>query len=135
MGNEASEPREAPKEPADAASEEGPRPTLGTFLYRTALAGVGAFVMAQEEIEALLRKLVERGHLDQAEKERLLEETATHSEQERKTISAQVDATIRNVLGSIHVPTRDDVDDLSQRVEKLAERIEALKAKREAGGE
>lgn len=138
---------------ASPAAEGDPDRGVGTFLYRMALAGVGALVLAQEELEGRLRKLRgERGEGaaaadgapaagegsapdeappkadDQAEDAE--PRASRHTEAAtppRRTLAEHIDVTVSRVLQSLHVPTRGEVDELARRVEEIRRRLETLR--------
>ena len=138
--------REGERAEAPAGETEAER-GVGTFLYRMALAGVGALVLAQEELEGRLRKL--RGREGQTEDPAsgegptaegaaaasaaapgpAAEETAEESAEARKkkTLAGHIDATVSRVLHSLNVPTRGEVEELTRRLEELGRRLETLR--------
>lgn len=127
------EPEVDPKHDPDGG--RGDERGVGTFLYRMALASVGALVLAQEEIENRFRKL--RG-ADGGPAEGTEGATAAPPAEERspeppadgkprKTLAEHIDQTVNRVLHSLHVPTRGDVEDLTRQVEELSRRVQSLR--------
>jgi poly(hydroxyalkanoate) granule-associated protein len=111
------------------------------WLYRIAASGVGAFVLAQEEIEGRLKRLTERGN-STAESDDANDEAAPPSEPseeseeaeavpakpERRPIGDYIDTTIANILHSVNMPSRGDLDELTQKIDALSEKVERLRA-------
>lgn len=121
-----------PPEASDPTAEsDGARDErgVGTFLYRMALASVGALVLAQEELENRFRKLRGAGGPEESAappvEERAPEGAADGKP--RRTLAEHIDQTVNRVLHSLHVPTRGDVEDLSRRVEELTRRVQSLR--------
>jgi hypothetical protein len=107
------------EEPQEAnADGDGEREGVGRFLYRLALAGVGSVVLAQEELSGLFKR---------AESDEEDEESA-----EGKSVndagSNSVNATIDRVLHTFNLASRNDVDELTQKIDELTAKIAALRA-------
>ncbi|MCB1777222.1 MAG: phasin family protein [Candidatus Competibacteraceae bacterium] len=102
------------------------------------LAGLGAFSRNQEEGEKLFQALVKEG--EQVEK-RAKEMTETKVEETRgKVVELQGKATqqfgrleelfqerVAQVLHRLGVPTQEDIQEVSRRVEELNQSVQALK--------
>ena len=131
---------DTPPEPTagDAAeSEKSPN-----WFYRIAASGVGAFVLAQEEIENRLKRLTGAGTgeaLDDADEDAASAEPSEPSEEseeqepvpqgkERRPIADYIDTTIANVLHSMSMPSHQDVEELSRKIDALSEKVERLRA-------
>lgn len=105
------------------------------------LAGLGALSRLEEEGDKVFQTLVERGKdyedkrsqqlQDATENLRQQQESFTHDVSERlddatKSVEKVVSDTLSGTLGSIGVPTRDEVRGLSQRVGELSKKLDAL---------
>ena len=111
----------------------GSNPFVST-VRRVLMASVGAVVLAQEEIEDFVHKLVERGELaeqdgrklvtDLREKRKSAQESTHNRVQET---SATVDRGMEGVLGRMNIPSKSDIEELSERSAALSEKVDALK--------
>lgn len=130
---------------AEAPGPGGPNAGgLGSVLYKLALAGVGALILAQEEIEAAWKRARgERGEGDedagddgtgaptngaQAQEPAAADgaDRADRAAPDGTRVWLQIDAAIGRGLRSLPmIPTREEVDELANKVEALAARIEA----------
>jgi poly(hydroxyalkanoate) granule-associated protein len=105
------------------------------------LAGLGALSRLEEEGDKVFQTLVDRGkdyedkrsqQLQEATKNlRKQQESFTHDVSERlddatKSVEQVVSDTLSGTLGSIGVPTRDEVRGLSRRVGELSKKLDAL---------
>ena len=81
------------------------------------LAGLGAFALAEEEGGKMFKKLVARGE---------------DFEKDVKKVETMVDDQIHAALKRMGVPTRQEISDLSDRVEKLTRTIEELVEREQA---
>lgn len=118
--------------------------TLGTAPFistvrRILMAGVGAVVLAQEEVEEFVQKLVERGELAEQDGRKLVTDlrekrkSAQDSTQERvQETGATVDRGMENMLGRMNIPSKSDIETLSEKIAALSEKVDELKAQNEA---
>ncbi len=114
------------------------------------LAGLGALSRVEEEGEKLFKNLVERGEQFETRGRKQIETSldALTEQQKRATdsmsaatktftdaaqsVERAVSNTLTDTLGRVGMPTRDEVEDLSGKVSKLSEKLEALSAMLEA---
>ncbi|MCS6842126.1 MAG: phasin family protein [Roseiflexus sp.] len=102
-------------------------------MRRLLLASFGAVAMTFDEVEAFVKKLVERGELAQKDAEKLL-----HEMQQRLTARSQVERVTDRVeqgmeefLNRLNIPSKRDIDELSQKIAQLAARVEELRKSQE----
>lgn len=94
------------------------------------LASIGAVVVAQEEIELVVNKLVERGEL--AEKDGrnlvrdLMDRRKQKSERARAEVSDEFDKRVEEILHRLNVPTKRDIDALSAKITALSQKVDKL---------
>lgn len=105
------------------------------------LAGLGALSRLEKEGDKVFQSLVERGKSYESKRREQFEE-ATDNLRDRqksftrdvtqrlddatKTVEEAVSDTLSGTLGSIGVPTRNEVRSLSRRVGELSQKLEAL---------
>jgi hypothetical protein len=113
----------APAKPAtpggDGAADTG---GIGVVLYKLALAGVGALLLAQEELEVAWKKRAASGDGAGAPEAR----PKTVSEADAVETKARIDGTIGRALRSLSIPTRADVEGIDQRIDAIQKRMDAL---------
>lgn len=101
------------------------------------LAGLGAVATVEEEGSKMFSRLVERGkEYESMSAKQIKELTERATEQQKKAIQRAEETTtaaqsavaraIDQAFDRFGVPTRSEVDDLSQKVEKLSKQIETL---------
>lgn len=114
----------------------------GASLYllarRVLLAGLGAVALSTEEAQAFVDKLVERGEIAEADAQKLIQDFRDRlKRQERglqnagsegsKAAGSLVEEQISAVLNRMNVPTKRDIDQLSQQIEQLSAKIDSLR--------
>lgn len=101
------------------------------------LAGLGALATVEEEGSKLFNRLVDRGKNFEEERREEIEEAGETARKQRDEALAQLEEageetqsllldTVNSALERFGVPTRDEVDRLSDRVEKLSNQVDTL---------
>jgi len=105
------------------------------------LAGLGALERLEEEGDKVFQTLVQRGKSYETKRREQFEEATENLREQQeaftqdvserlddatKSVEKAVSDTLGETLGRIGVPTREEVRDLSRRVGKLSQKLEAL---------
>jgi poly(hydroxyalkanoate) granule-associated protein len=98
-------------------------PELFQHFWSQALVAVTG---AEEDAVKLLGKVQEAAGWSQEEIRRQAREFSERLTGQRKELEARVEATVQASLGRLHVPRREEIEQLSARVESLAKRLETL---------
>jgi len=121
------------------------RVPLVQLIHKALLAGVGAVALAQDEVEDLVNRLVERGEIAEADGKRMLKDVI---EQRRESVEQvqrkaneyldhpsravdDVEKRIQTVMAKMNIPTKDEIEALSARISALTRKVEELKKERE----
>ena len=118
---------EAAQEPQDESQSR-----MVEMCRRVLLATIGAVVIAQEEIEAFVNRLVERGELAEKDGKKLVEEMMEKRSKKTKKVEDEINKNVEGVLERMNIPTKTDVDALGQKINTLSKKIDELK-KAQAG--
>ncbi len=116
---------------------------------RVLMAGVGVVVLTKDEIEEFVSKLIERGEIAEQDGRRLIREVLHRQREEAVEVAGKVegvaekmqeetgkqitraesmlDQRIEHILGRLNVPTKNDIDALSEKISLLAEKVDALR--------
>ena len=116
---------------------------------RVLMAGVGMVALTKDEIEDFVGKLIERGEIAEQDGRRLVSEVLhrrrdkagemagkveevaekVQGETEKQVARAEsmLDQRIEGILGRLNVPTKSDIDLLSEKISLLAEKVDALR--------
>lgn len=116
-------------------------------LRRILMAGIGAVVLAQEEIEDFLDKMVDRGEIADADARKLLHDlreghlpTGQEGVSPTSTPAApaaiapisvripeiDLDKQVGSVLSRLNIPTKLELDALNARIAELNEKVDEL---------
>jgi polyhydroxyalkanoate synthesis regulator phasin len=90
------------------------------------LAGVGAIALKHDELEEFVDKLVERGEIAKKDGESLLSEMKERRSKYLSNESGYAHKRFAEFLDRFAVPTKNDLDDLSEKISSLEKKIEEL---------
>jgi poly(hydroxyalkanoate) granule-associated protein len=110
--------------PLEGENTETP---LTEMLRKVLLATLGAAVIAQEEIEALINKLVERGEIAEKDGRKLLHEMMDKRKSKTREVEEELNKNVKDVLEKMNIPTKADIDTLGQKISALSKKIDDLK--------
>ncbi len=96
---------------------------------RVLMAGIGAVALAQEEIDDFVGKLIERGEIAEKDGRKLINEIKERQRKTAKSAEDALDSRIERLLDRMNVPTKNDIQELNQKISMLAEKVDALKEK------
>ena len=116
-----------PKEDVVEESKDKNQPQMSEMLHRLFLAAIGAAAIAQEEIETLVNKLVERGELAEKDGKRILGEMKEKRKTKTADVSGEISKNVEGVLSRMNIPTKADVDALGQKINALSKKVDDLK--------
>lgn len=111
-----------------SAAESG---ALLEGLRRILMAGIGVAVLAQEEIEDFVTKLVDRGEIAENDGRSLvsdvLERRRTELQRRSREAGNEVDRRIEGMLTRLNVPTQSEIKQLSDQISELSKKVDELR--------
>jgi len=110
--------------------EQRERPVVET-LRTVFLASIGALALTRDEVEQLVRRLVERGELAEKEARQLLDEVMAGRKETVEKWSRRLEERVEAVLRRLDVPQRSDMEALEKRLRALERKLDALSAQLE----
>lgn len=114
----------------EEAVEEGKNPFV-EGIRRVLLAGVGAVSVAQDEAEKFVSKLIEKGEIAEKDGRSLLNDLAENRKQRAqesgKRVSDELEKRMESLLNRMNIPTKSDIEQLSNKVAELTKKIDTLK--------
>lgn len=104
--------------------------TLLNGLRRVLLAAIGAVVLTQEQIEDFVGKLVERGEIADGDARNLLSDIGDRRKKivlgSTKKAEETADNRIEALLTKMNIPTKTEIDALSDKIEELSRKVDHL---------
>jgi polyhydroxyalkanoate synthesis regulator phasin len=91
------------------------------------LAGIGAVALAQDEIEDFINRLIERGEIAEKDGKKLMNEVMDRRKKDGKKAEEEVTTRVEDALKRLNIPTKTDIDGLSNKIAGLSKKIDELK--------
>lgn len=112
--------------------------SMTTLARKVLLASVGAVALTKDEIEQFVSRLVERGEIAEQDGRKMVKDVLARrraqTEQAEEEVEKQMekaenvlDERIEAMLTRLNVPTKNDIDTLSQKITALSAKVDALK--------
>ncbi len=114
------------EEPAVVPADEK-RGSLVDATRRLMLASIGAVAMAQDEMQAFVDRLVERGQIAEEDGKRLLRDVMERRRDQGRRAEEELERRLQTVLATMNVPTRADIEILSAKITELSRKVDELK--------
>lgn len=118
----------------EEVEEREPNPFVDST-RKVLLAGVGAVALAQDEAEAFVNRLVERGEIAEKEGRQLIkdmmEKRKKKAEDTVEKTESELDDRVERILQRMNIPTRKDINALSRQITTLSKKVDELKKSQE----
>jgi poly(hydroxyalkanoate) granule-associated protein len=115
------------KNTIDKSKKAEKRPSLYELARKILLASIGATVIAQEEIETFIEKLVERGELAENDGKKLFDEILEKRKDKIEKAEENILQHVKSVIDKMNIPQKSDLDGLSKKVTELSKQITEMK--------
>lgn len=106
------------------AKDEEERNRLFQAVRKVVLASIGAVGLAQDEIEDMVNRLVKRGEIAEKDARKLYREV---SEKRGQRVEKNMDKQMGKLLDRMNVPSKADIEALSDKIGILTAKVEELK--------
>ena len=104
------------------------------------LASIGAIAMSKDEIESLVDRLVEKGEITEKDGRKLVDDLVSRTKKmsqkvEKKTEEQKnktedlLNKRIQAVLNTMNIPSKQDIEDLSKKINTLSRKVSNLDKK------
>jgi poly(hydroxyalkanoate) granule-associated protein len=101
---------------------------------RLMLAAVGAVAMTRDEMEQFVNRLVDRGEIAERDAKSLVNDVMSRRKRDVESAAdeaeARVETRLEQVLNRMNIPSKRDIDELSDKIAQLSARVEELKKSR-----
>jgi len=96
---------------------------------RVMLASIGAVALAQDELEAFIDRLVERGQIAEQDGKHLVRDVMERRRSQTVRAEAELEHRVEGMLAHMMVPTKSDIEALNVKITELSRKIDELKGK------
>jgi poly(hydroxyalkanoate) granule-associated protein len=119
---------EVPEEPTNEKVEHG---SFADLLHKVLLASIGAVAIAQEEVEDFVNRLIERGEIAEKDGKKVVQDVMAKRKKEAQKAShkaeEEMNKQVEQILERLNVPTKGDIDTLSEKIASLTKKVDELK--------
>ena len=91
------------------------------------LASIGVVALAQDEIDDFVNRLIERGEIAEKDGKKLVREVMDKRRKNAEHAEDEVTRRVEGVLDRMSVPSKADIETLSEKITILSKKIEELK--------
>ncbi len=123
--------KKAAEKSATEGEAEEKKGGMTEMVRRVLFASVGTVVLAQEEIEDFVNRLVDKGEIAEKDGRKLIKETMDRRRKQTAKVEKEVDdraeGIAEKVLARMNVPTKSDIEVLSAKISDLSQKVEDLK--------
>jgi poly(hydroxyalkanoate) granule-associated protein len=91
------------------------------------LAGIGVFALGKDEVEDFVDRLIERGEIAEKDGRKLVHEVMDRRKKDAEKAEDEITKRVETVLDRMSVPSKADIDVLSEKITALSKKIDELK--------
>jgi polyhydroxyalkanoate synthesis regulator phasin len=106
---------------------------LKDLIERTFLAGMGAAALTKDRIQELVEELVSKGQMNADEGREVVDRLVARSREEARSVLKKADSSLHTAYRELGLGSKQELEDLSLRVEQLEHRVTLLEQKADAG--
>jgi poly(hydroxyalkanoate) granule-associated protein len=115
------------EEVVELPGDKEERNPLLEALRKVLLASIGAVALAQEEIEDFVNRLVEKGEIAEKDGRKLVKEVMDKRKKSTEKAEDEITKRIEAVMERMSVPSKADIEALSEKITALAKKVDELK--------
>ncbi len=97
------------------------------LIKKTMLAGVGLALKTWDEVEDLVKELVDKGKMSEKDGSNFLKDLQKRYEETQKKLEARVEKTVKEFLKKANVVTSDELKAVKKEVRELKKMISSQK--------
>ena len=115
------------KKAANEATREMERHPLLEPVRKVLLASIGAVALAQNEMEDFVNNLVAQGEIAEKDGKKLIRDLVEKRKKGARKAKEELAKQVEGILGRMNIPTKSDIQSLSDKIAALTEKVEELK--------
>ncbi len=105
---------------------------MGRLIERSLLLGLGALTLTRDKVVQFVNKMVQEGDVKPEEVPNIVDKLVARGEEEREALRKMVREELDKLRISAPLASRKDIEELSQKIDELAVRVEELAGKKPA---
>jgi len=92
---------------------------MADLIKNAILAGLGVLTLTREKAEDLAKDLIKKGELAKTEEAKFVKELMEKAGKTSSDVKQKIEETVRDTLKKLNVPTRRDLDEIKEKLDKL----------------
>ncbi|MCX5833870.1 MAG: phasin family protein [Deltaproteobacteria bacterium] len=92
------------------------------FIKKMMMFGVGLAAMTREKTEEFVKELIKKGEMSEKEGKQLVNDLMEKSKKMTRDLEMKTEEMVSATLKRLNIPTRKELDELRERIEKLEKR-------------
>lgn len=121
------------KETAQQVEKFGQENVVVKTAHKGLQAGLGVVALGAEEVEAMIKRLVEKGEVAEKDGRKMLENWMSRGREPmakyEEKVEGMLDHRIESVLQVMNIPSKNDIADLTHKITTLAKKVADLDKK------
>ncbi|MEW6369128.1 MAG: phasin family protein [Acidobacteriota bacterium] len=109
--------------------KEDKKTTVSGVVRDLWLATLGAFSLAEEEVNKFVKRLVDRGSISQDEGKKIIQEMKNKVKKNRSDFTKLIEDGVSTALEKLNIPSKEEVVELTKKVDELTRKIDAFSTK------
>ena len=97
------------------------------LLRKVALFGIGTVAISQEKIEEFVQEMVKEGEINKEEGKKFVMDVLAEKNRQCKEFEEKINMKVKTIVDNSGVAKKEDVDNLSARMEKIEASMDRLK--------
>ena len=94
------------------------------FIKKMMMFGVGLAALTREKTEELVKEFVKKGEMSEKERKQLVNDLMEKSKKMTRDLETKTEEMVTTTLKRLNIPTRKELDELRERVDRLEKRGE-----------
>lgn len=119
--------KKKPEVITEPTTDEGDQNNLVEAARKVLMAGIGAFALGRDEIEDFINHLVERGEIAEKDGRKLMHDVMDKRKTRMGKAEDEITKRVEAVLERMSVPSKSDIDALSEKISALSQKLDDLK--------
>ncbi len=95
-------------------------------IKKLGLFGIGAWALTEEKINEITKELIDKGEINKEEGKKFVKELIEEQKKQKDEIENKISETVKETFGKAKTETKEDIERLEMRINKLEEDIKKL---------
>jgi len=95
-------------------------------IKKLGLFGIGAWALTEEKINEIAKELIDKGEINKEDGKKFVRELIEEQKKQKEEIENRISETVKETFGKAKTETKEDIERLEMRINKLEEEIKKL---------